>query len=112
MSDHLDDVVKRTIAKHRGIDLKSIHPFHDLRRDLHLQPLDIVLIVIAIEDAERIELPIAHLESIATVAGLTALVRRVCAGARHAYQPAFEPIYRHYRRYRRSRRFVRRPQEV
>jgi len=112
MNDHLDNVVRRAVAQHLGIDHDAIDPVHHFRHDLHLQPLDIVLIVIAIEDAERIELPIAHLESIATVAGLTALVRRVCAGARHAYQPAFEPIYRHYRRYRRSRRFVRRPQEV
>jgi len=109
MSDHLDDVVKRTIAKHRGIDLKSIHSFHDLRRDLHLQPLDIVLIVIALEDLERIELPIAHLDAILTVAGLTTLVRRVHGSARYAYEPAFVPFYR---RLRRARRLARRPQEV
>jgi hypothetical protein len=36
-----------------------------------LHPLDIVLIVLAIEDAERIELPIVQLDSIATVASLT-----------------------------------------
>ena len=109
MSDHFDDVVKRTIAKHLGIDLKSIHPFHDLRRDLHLQPLDIVLIVNALEDAERVQLPIAHLDAILTVAGLTTLIRRVHASARHAYEPAFVPLYR---RFRRVRRLARRPQEV
>ena len=109
MNDHLDDVVRRAIAKHLGIDRIAIDPFHHLGGDLHLQPLDIVLIVLAIEDTERIELPIAHLETIATVAGLTMLVRRVCAGARHAYQPAF---VRMYRRHRRSRRFARRRQEA
>ena len=109
MSDHLDDVVKRTIAKHLGIDLKSIHPFHDLRRDLHLQPLDIVLIVNALEDAERIELPIGHLDVILTVAGLTTLVRRVRGSASHSLVPAFVPLYR---RFRRARRSSRRPQEV
>jgi acyl carrier protein len=109
MKDHLDDVVRRTVARHVGVDHAAIDALQHLQRDLHLQPLDIVLIVLAIEDAERIELPIAHLESNATVGGLTMLVRRVCAGVHHAYRPAFVPIYR---RYRRSRRFLRRAQEV
>jgi acyl carrier protein len=109
MNDRLYDVVRRAVAKHLAIDPKSIDPFHDFRRDLHLHPLDIVLIVLAIEDAERIELPIVQLDSIATVASLTTLVRRVCTGARHAYQPSFVPMYR---RYRRARRFARRLQEA
>jgi acyl carrier protein len=108
MNDHFDHVVRRAVAQHLGIDHAVVGPFHDLQRDLHLQPLDLVLIVLAIEDAEHIEVPIAHLESIVTVAGLTTLVRRVCIGARHAYQPAFVAI----RRYRRSRRFPRRVQEA
>jgi acyl carrier protein len=109
MSDHLDHVVRRTITKHLGIQPDAIRPFHDLRRDLHLQPLDLVLIAIALEDAQRIELPIAHLDAVATVAALTALVRRVHGCARHVYEPAFVPIYR---RYRRARRFARRLQEI
>jgi acyl carrier protein len=109
MNDHLDDVVRRAVAHHLGIDPTAIDRFHHLRHDLHLQPLDIVLIVLAIEDAERIELPIAQLDSIATVASLTTLVRRVCAAARHAYRRAFVPIYRDHRR---PRRLARRQQEV
>jgi acyl carrier protein len=107
MSDHLDDVVRRAIAKQLGIDRNMIDPLHDLRSDLHLQPLDLVLIVLTIEDAARIQLPAAHLAAVATVSGLTTLVRRACAG--HAYDPGIVPIYR---RYRRSRRFARRPQEA
>jgi acyl carrier protein len=109
MSDHLDDVVRRAVAKHLGIDREAIDPLHHLRRDLHLQPLDVVLIVIGIEDAERIELPIAHLDSTITVTGLTTLARRAYASARHADGPTFVPIYP---RYRRSRRHARRHQEV
>lgn len=109
MKDHLDDVVCRAVARHLGVDYAGIDALQHLQRDLHLQPLDIVLIVLTIEDAERIELPIAHLESNATVGGLTNLVRRVYAGVHHAYRPAFVPIYR---RHRRVRRLVRRAQEV
>lgn len=109
MSDHLDHVVRRAVAKHLGIDREAIDPSHHLRHDLRLQPLDIVLIVIAVEDAEQIELPISHLDSITTVTGLTTLARRAYASAHHAYRPSLVPIYP---RYRRSRRHARRLQEV
>jgi acyl carrier protein len=109
MHDHLDNVVRRAVARHLGVAATAIDPFHHLEQDLHLQPLDIVLIVLAIEDAEQIELPIAQLDSRATVAGLTTLLRRVYASIRHAYRPAFVPIRG---RYRRVRRLVRRQQEV
>lgn len=109
MVDHLDDVVRNAVARHLGIERAKIDPFHHLERDLHLQPLDIVLIVLAIEDTEKIEVPVAHLDAIETVAGLTTMLRRVYASARHAYRPGFVPIYR---RYRRTRRLVRRQQEV
>jgi len=109
MSDHLDDVVRRAVARHLGVEPSVIDRFHHLERDLHLQPLDIVLIVLAIEDAEHVEMPIAHLESIETVTGLTTLLRRVYASVRHAYRPSFVPIYR---RYRRAHRVARRRQEV
>jgi acyl carrier protein len=109
MSDHLADVVRRAVAKHLGIDRDEIEAFDHLQRDLHLQPLDIVLVVLAIEDSQRIALPIANLDSIATVTGLTTLVRRAYASARHAYVPRFVPMYR---RVRRARRLVRRVQEV
>jgi acyl carrier protein len=109
MNDHLDHVVRRAVAKHLGIERNAIDPFHRLRRDLHLQPLDVVLIVLAIEDAEHIHMPIAHLDAIETVAGLTTIVRRVYASTRHVSVPAFVPIYR---RYRSSRRFARRRQQV
>jgi acyl carrier protein len=109
MSDHLDDVVRRAVARHLGIKSTVIDPLHRLERDLHLQPLDIVLIVLAIEDMEQIELPIAQLDSIATVGALTVLLRRAYASGRHAYRPVFVPIHR---RSRRTRRLVRRQQEV
>jgi acyl carrier protein len=109
MNDYLDDIVRRTVARHLRIDPRAIDPQHHFQRDLHLQPLDIVLIVLAVEDAQRIVVPMADLASITTVAGLTKVVRRVSASAAHANRPAFVPIYR---RYRRSRRFARRSQEV
>jgi acyl carrier protein len=104
MQDHLDDVVRGAIARHTGATRSAIGPFDHLERDLHLQPLDIVLIVLAIEDAERIVLPIADLASITTVSGLTRLVRRTCAIAPYAYRPLFVPMLRHSRRWRRSMR--------
>jgi acyl carrier protein len=110
MSDHHDDVVRRAIARHGGVDPSAIDSSQHLQRDLHLHPLDIVLIVLAIEDAERIVIPIGHLEAVNTVSGLATVVRRASASAPHAHRPAFVPILR---RYRRSRRFfVRRLQEA
>jgi acyl carrier protein len=111
MNDHLDDVVRRAIARHLGVTPGAIGPLDHLDRDLHLQPLDIVLIVLAIEDAEKLVLPIADLVTITTVSGLTRLVRRASVSAQHAYRPAFIPIYRH-RHSRRNRRFLRRYQEA
>jgi acyl carrier protein len=107
MNDHLDSVVRRAVARQMGVEPTVIDPFHRLDRDLHLHPLDIVLIVLAIEDAEKIEVPIASLESIETVAGLTTLLRRAYAGVRHAYRPALI-----YRRYRPAHRLARRRLEV
>ena len=109
MSDHLDDVVRRVVARHLRVEPSTIDPFHDLERDLHLQPLDLVLIVLAIEDAEQVELPIAHLDTITTVAGLTTVLRRVYARVRRAYRPVLVPIHR---RFKGPRRVTRRPQEV
>ena len=105
MIDHLDDVVRRAVARHLRVEPTVIDPFHRLEHDLHLQPLDIVLIVLAIEDAEHIEMPVAHLDSTITVAGLTTLLRRVYWSVRHPYRSAFVPIRG---RYRRTRRFARR----
>jgi acyl carrier protein len=102
MNDQVDDVVRRAIAKHLGVDRRAIDPFQELQRDLHLQPLDIVLIVLAIEDAERIEMPIAHIDSVATVGGLTTLTRRIRASARHAYERVLAPNHRRHRRARRA----------
>jgi acyl carrier protein len=107
MNDHLDNVVRRAVARQIRVEPTVIDSFHRLDRDLHLHPLDIVLIVLAIEDSEKIELPIARLESIETVAGLTTLLRRAYAGVRHAYRPALI-----YRRYRPVHRFARRQQQV
>lgn len=101
MNDHLDDTVRAAIARHTGKARDAIGLFDHLKHDLHLQPLDIVLIVLAIEDAEHIVLPIADLASISTVSGLTRLVRRTCAIAPYAYRPAFVPMFRHGRRVRR-----------
>lgn len=111
MNDHLDDVVRRAVASHIGVTRETIGPLDQLDRDLHLQPLDIVLIVLAIEDAEKLVLPIADLATITTVSGLTRLVRRASVSVHHAYRPAFIPIYRH-RHSRRRRRLLRRHQEA
>lgn len=102
MNDYLDDFVRRTIARHLGVRMSAVQPFHHFRRDLRLQPLDIVLVALAIEDVEDVELPIDELESVATVSDLTRLVRAADEDRRQAEKPLFVPIYRRGLRARRA----------
>lgn len=79
MNDYIQDLVRHAIAQHLGIHSAAIKPYHHFERDMALRPLDLVTIALRIEDLENIELPVEQLEWLATVAQLTAWVRRIHA---------------------------------
>ena len=107
MNDYLDDLVRRTVARHLDVRAAAVESAHHFEQDLSMKPLDIVQVALALEDMENIVLPIAELYTLTTVSDLTRLVRRVEAEERHVEKPFFVPIYRRNVRLRRG--LVRRP---
>jgi acyl carrier protein len=71
------------------IDPALVRPETRLHADLGLDPLDLVLIVLRIEDVAGTELPVGELEGVHTVAELQAFVRRY--GRARDTEPAPEP---------------------
>jgi acyl carrier protein len=82
MKDTLEGNVRRAVAQHMGLDSSEVRAAHRLSRDLALQPLDVVLIAIRMEEVEQVELPIDRLDSVETVGDLTSLVQRALVAAR------------------------------
>ena len=70
-----DEIVRTVIALHMRVGPATITCRSHLQRDLELDPLDLVLIALRIEDIKGIEFPIAELEGAQTVADLTKIVR-------------------------------------
>jgi len=70
-----DEIVRTVIALHMQVGPATITYRSHLQRDLELDPLDLVLIALRIEDIKGIEFPIAQLEGAQTVADLTKIVR-------------------------------------
>jgi acyl carrier protein len=81
MRTTLDELVGSVVARHLDISPAAITPSTDLERDLHLDPLDLVLIALRIEELEGREFPIARLEQARSVADLTRIVRAMRASA-------------------------------
>jgi acyl carrier protein len=70
-----DEIVRTVIALHMQVSPATITYRSHLQRDLELDPLDLVLIALRIEDIKAVEFPIARLEGAQTVADLTKIVR-------------------------------------
>jgi len=73
------DLVRFALALHLGILPEEIHEHQALERDLGLDPLDLVLVVLRLEELNAedttIEFPVANLEGLLTVNDLTDVVR-------------------------------------
>ncbi len=68
------ELVRFAIALHLERDVESIHGDALLERDLGLDPLDLVLIVLRIEEITGADVAIADLESVRTVHELESVV--------------------------------------
>jgi acyl carrier protein len=75
MTDVNLEVVRIALALHLSISPGAVELEHRLEADLGLDPLDLVLVVLRLEEIEHAEFPVADLESVATVADLVGLVR-------------------------------------
>ena len=91
MVDFSEDFVRIALALHVDRDPESIRPDMWLERDLGLDPLDLVLIVLRFEEVAAVELPVVELDTIRTVADLDELVRR-WLGPRNERETALPPL--------------------
>jgi acyl carrier protein len=73
-SDELE-IVCFALALHLEIDPSEIHESQDLETDLGLDPLDLVLVVLRLEELGDGEFPVGELESVYTVKDLADVVR-------------------------------------
>ena len=79
MKSSLDEMVCEVVARHLDVEPRTIDLQKRVDRDLALDPLDLVLIAIRIEELSGIEFPIARLESVKKVGDLTQIVRSAVA---------------------------------
>jgi acyl carrier protein len=70
-----EELVRAVIARHMQVDPTTLTRSSHLQRDLELDPLDLVLIALRIEDIKGRDFPIAQLEWAHTVADLTRIVK-------------------------------------
>lgn len=75
IKDYELELVCFSLALHLNIDPAAIHPLMSLEGDLGLDPLDLVLVVLRLEELGDAEFPIADLEGIHTVNDLACLLR-------------------------------------
>ena len=68
------EIVRFALAFHLNIDPEEIHTDQRLDEELGLDPLDLVLVVLRLEELGNIEFPVADLEGLLTVGDLVGLV--------------------------------------
>jgi acyl carrier protein len=91
MVDMQLEVVRCALALHLSVDPAQIELEHHLEADLGLDPLDLVLVVLRLEEIEEAEFPVADLETVTTVAELVDVVREWSRGERSATLPPPPP---------------------
>jgi acyl carrier protein len=75
LRDEVDDLVLETVAQHLLVGVKDVALSQHLRDDLDLDPLDLVLIALRLEDILAVEFPISALDSIESVGDLGVVLR-------------------------------------
>lgn len=79
------DIVREAVALHLEVGVSSIRAEQNLRRDLGLTPLALVLIALDLEDIETLSIPFEPLNDVDTVADLARLVSHSRAEAVRAH---------------------------
>ena len=84
-------MVRFALALHLDASPAQVELHHRLDRDLGLDPLDLVLVVLRLEEIENAEFPVGDLEHVATVEDLVDVVRQWSSPDRCATLPPPPP---------------------
>jgi acyl carrier protein len=76
-TDDVDHLVLDVVATHMLMETDELTPSLRVRDDLDLDPLDLVLIALRLEDALGVEFPIGQLENVASVGDFAIVLRRL-----------------------------------
>lgn len=76
MSDADDELVRTALSLHTHRDPRELEARTRLGSDLGLEPADIVLVLLHLEELAGLQLPQAELDALRTVGDLVALVSR------------------------------------
>ena len=76
-----ETLVRMEIARHLRVPLEEVRSWSHLKSNLGLDPLDLVIIALNIEDFEECVFPVARLEGALTVRDIVRIVRAMRAGA-------------------------------
>jgi acyl carrier protein len=85
------EIVRFALALHLGVDSEGVELHHRLDADLGLDPLDLVLVALRLEEIEDAEFPVAQLEMVRTVSDLVDVVRDWASGDRTGTLPPPPP---------------------
>jgi acyl carrier protein len=76
------ELVRFALAQHLGCEPEDVDETNRLEEELGLDPLDLVLVVLRLEELGEVDFPMADLEHVMTVGDLAAMVqtwwRRSC----------------------------------
>jgi hypothetical protein len=72
------------LAHRLGRPASTIHPWHQLERDLDMTPLELVLVALEMEGIEDVDIDVRGLDRVRTVDDLSTFFIREVARARHA----------------------------
>lgn len=75
MKHSIETAVVHAIAAHAEISVHHVRLNQHLERDLHMQPLDLVVIALALEDDEHFAFPFERLADVHTVRDLANAAR-------------------------------------
>ncbi len=75
MKNRFLNLVEAAIARHMGRNGTTVHAAQRLDEDLGLDPLDLILIVIRLEDQAGVEFPVGSLDQVRTVRDLADAIR-------------------------------------
>ena len=93
-----DNLVRIAVALHLDASLDSVHSEDHLERDLGLDPLDLVLVVLRLDELVGAQCALADLQGLETVADLEEMVRGWQSPRQSERVPASirEPFERRY----------------
>lgn len=66
-SPSIHSIARNVLARHLRRDIRTIRMWHSLDRDLHLTPLELVIVALEVEEAGHVDVSLDELARIETV---------------------------------------------